>query len=72
MSDNKKFVMVKPGTSEDVLGGAVSGDNCYIAIYGAAVKRSPHPSTLEVGESTLRKYALSGQKPTVYEIIRIA
>jgi len=55
---------------EDVLCGAVSLANPYIGAYGALVRGKP-PSELAIGESCVKRYALSGQKPTEYKIVRV-
>lgn len=68
---SKRFRITDPRTDEDVLGGAVSEDNAYIAAYGAPVnKGDPHPRDLEIGASVLRRYSLSGTTGT-YRIVRI-
>jgi hypothetical protein len=67
----KRFKLVKPGTNEDVLGGAVGADNVYIRTYGAIHEGHKHPDELNIGEVTLKTFALSGQKPTAYEIVRV-
>jgi hypothetical protein len=46
--------------------------NVYIAGYGAILPGEKPIADLDVGESTYKKYALSGQKPTVYRILRVA
>lgn len=67
----KMFKLVKPGTDEDVLGGAVSEDNVYIRTYGTRLKGEKPVADLEVGEGSLHRYKLSGQRATVYKIIRV-
>lgn len=66
----KKFKLVTTDTNDDVLGGAVGIDNVYITAYGSHVS-GKEPRELDVGESCLKRYALSGQKPTVYKIVRV-
>lgn len=58
------------GKDADVFGVPVTLDNCYISAYGMLV-RGRAPSKLDVGESCVKKYALSGQKPTEYKIVRV-
>lgn len=67
----KKFKLVNPGTDEDVLGGAVTEDNVYIKTYGSRLADQKPVAELEVGESSLHRYKLSGQKATVYQIVRV-
>jgi hypothetical protein len=55
---------------EDVLGGAVALGNAYISAYGMLVRGKP-PAKLAVGESCVKRYALSGQMPTEYKIVRV-
>ncbi len=66
----KRFVVLD-GSDQNVLGGEVSEANAYIAAYGALLAGHPPVSDLAVGESTRKRYALSGQKPTVYRILRV-
>jgi hypothetical protein len=65
----KRFLIQKNG--QDVLGGAVGEDNVYIATYGSVEPGRKQPADLDVDETTLKTYALSGQKPTTYTITRI-
>lgn len=66
-----KFKMLTDdGKDNDVLGGVVELDNVYIKTYGSLV-RGKSPDQLDVGESCIKKYAMSGQKPTTYKIIRV-
>jgi len=60
------------GADEDVLGGPVGPDNVYMRSYGRSVVGQPTIDALEVGQHTLRQYALSGSRPTVYRIVRVA
>jgi hypothetical protein len=57
-------------TGEDVLGGEVGEDNVYISTYGTLEPGSSPPGELLVDEFCKKRYALSGQKPTVYVIVR--
>lgn len=66
----KRFRILN-GSDEDVLGGAVGEGNAYLAAYGSLVRGEKPVGELEVGESTRKRYALSGQKPTVYRILRV-
>lgn len=67
----KLFRILDDRTGETVLGGDVSGENVYIRTYGTIVEGEPAVDSLAVGESTLKRYALSGGKPTVYRILRV-
>jgi hypothetical protein len=66
----KQFVIVKPGTNENVLGGSIGEDNAYIAAYPRPEPGNKHPHSLEVGESSLCAYSLSGSRG-VYRVVRI-
>jgi len=66
-----KYKLVVPGTDTDVLGGAVSEDNVYISAYGSRLDGEKPVSDLTVGEGSLHRYSLSGQRPTVYKIVRV-
>jgi hypothetical protein len=46
--------------------------NPYVSIYGVPIDNHKHASQLAVYESTLLRFALSGQKPTVYRLQRVA
>lgn len=70
-ASTKKFKLVRPGTDEDVLGGAVTEDNVYVKTYGSRLTGEKSVAELEVGEGSLHRYALSGQKATVYMIVRV-
>lgn len=65
----KKFKLMTHN-DEDVLGGAVGIDNVYIRAYGAHVS-GRLVDQLDVGESCVKRYSLSGQKPTTYKIVRV-
>lgn len=56
----------------DVLGATVSGDNVYVRAYGRLLHGEKRPEDLLVGESTRKRYNLSGQRPTVYRILRVS
>lgn len=57
---------------EDVLGGDVSEENVYIKTYGSVLAGEKLVSELAAGEHTFKRYALSGQRPTTYKILRVA
>jgi len=59
------------GANESVLGGDVGEGNVYITTYGTVVRGEKAVSDLAVGESTLKRYCLSGSRPTVYRILRL-
>lgn len=70
----KKFKLVRQGgrnEDEDVLGGPVTEDNVYIKTYGSRLEGQKPVAELEVGEGSLHRYKLSGQKATVYKIVRV-
>lgn len=69
MSDQRRFVL-QDHEGHDVLGAPVTIDNVYIRTYGTLVGGSP-PDKLRVRDSCKKRYALSGQKPTVYTIVRV-
>jgi hypothetical protein len=53
--------------------GRLGLDNVYIAIYGSRPEGSKAPGELEIGEEIRNvRYALSGQKPTLYTIRRVS
>lgn len=55
----------------NVLGGTVGLDNVYIRAYPSLLPGEKTPATLEVGESSRAYYSLSGQKKTMYYIVRV-
>lgn len=66
----KKF-RLQDREGHDVMGGALELGNPYIdGGYGALISGKP-PAQLEVDEFCVKEYALSGQKPTRYTIVRI-
>jgi hypothetical protein len=69
MSDKRRF-RLQDDRGDDVLGGAVTINNVFVSIYGTLVG-GPAPDKLAVGDSCKKRYALSGQKPTVYTIVRV-
>lgn len=68
----EKMFKILNGSDEDVLGGSVGLDNVYVSVYGAVVEGQKHPRYLEVGERTILRYSLSGQKPTCYHVLRVS
>ena len=66
-----KFRIIDDKNDSIVLGGDVTEDNVYVRTYGALLPGEKLPTDLQVGESTRKRYALSGQKPTVYRILRV-
>ena len=68
----KQYRLCVAGDSRaDVLGGCVTGENCYIAAYPKIEKGSKMPRDLEVGEHSVATYNLGGTKGT-YWIVRIS
>jgi hypothetical protein len=67
----RMYKLVTPGTDEDVMGGALTENNPYITCYGARLKGEKPVAELEIGETSLHRYSLSGAKPTVYVIVRV-
>lgn len=65
------FRLVSPGTNDDVLGHEVEESNAYISLWGVRLNGEKPVANLEVGEGSLHRYAMSGQKPTVYKIVRV-
>jgi len=70
MTKDKRRFRLQDARGEDCLGGAVTIDNPYISAYGALVG-GPKVEDLAVGDCCKKRYALSGQKPTVYTIVRV-
>jgi hypothetical protein len=56
---------------ENVLGGSVPLNHCYINEYGAVQPGEKLPKDLKVGESTRAEYRMSMTKPTIYRIVRV-
>lgn len=70
-SNQKRFHIRDTRTDADVLGGAIEEANAYISAYGGPVnKGDKHPRDLDVGESVLRRYSLSGSTG-VYRVVRV-
>ena len=70
MNSTKKFRM-QTLKGEQVMGGDLSDDNVYIRTYGKVVL-GRQPNELDIGETCQKEYALCGQGPTTYEVIRTA
>lgn len=68
MDDDKRF-RIQDDQARDVMGGELSLGNAYVSAYGSLV-RGRSPAELEVDETCVKEYALSGQKPTRYTIVR--
>ncbi len=64
---SKMFKITKPSTDEDILGGPVTEGNAYIAAYPVPLDGRKHPRDLDVFESTMCQYSLSGSKGTRLE-----
>jgi hypothetical protein len=69
--EGKQFNILD-GKDENVLGGSVPLDHCYINEYGAIQPGEKLPNDLEVGESTRAEFRMSMTKPTIYRIVRVA
>jgi hypothetical protein len=67
----KRFRIIDDRDGSSVLGGDVSENNVYIRTYGALLPGETPIADLAVGESALKRYALSGGKPTVYRVLRV-
>lgn len=66
----KQFSIQTTDTAHDVLGGSVGEGNVYITAYPSVLPDNKAISALEVGESTLARYSLSGSSG-VYRIVRV-
>jgi hypothetical protein len=60
------------GSDDNVLGGSVTLDSCYISQYAAVQPGEKMPKDLEVGESTRAEFRMCMTKPTIYRIVRIS
>jgi len=69
--EGKQFNILD-GKDENVLGGSVPLNHCYISEYGAIQPGEKLPKDLEVGESTRAEFRMSMTKPTIYRIVRVA
>jgi hypothetical protein len=68
--DDRQFNILD-GNDENVLGGSIPLNHCYINEYGAIQAGEKLPKDLEVGESTRAEFRLSMTKPTIYRIVRV-
>lgn len=68
MDDGKRF-RIQDDRAQDVMGGELALGNAYVSAYGSLVRGRP-PAALEVGETCVKEYSLSGQRPTRYTIVR--
>jgi len=69
-ADPRRFKIVNPGTNE-VVGGFenIERGNVYLTAYPARLKDQKPIDALDVGESSLHRYSLSGTS-AVYAIVR--
>jgi len=67
-----KMFRILDGKDDSILGGDVAEGNAYVSAYGSVIRGEKSPTDLAIGESTRKRYALSGQKPTVYRILRVS
>lgn len=65
-----RFNVVTTDGKDEVVFRCVSLENAYVSAYGMLV-RGRAPADLDVYESCVKRYALSGQKPTEYKIVRV-
>jgi hypothetical protein len=66
-----RYKVTTTDTGADVLGGPVPYENAYIRAYGEPVNAGDKsPAELEIGESVLRRYRLSGSTG-VYRVVRV-
>jgi hypothetical protein len=66
----KKF-RLQDVEGRDVMGGLLELGNAYVSAYGELMPGSRPPDELEVDEFCKKEYALSGQKATVYVLVRV-
>jgi hypothetical protein len=69
-NEGRQFIIID-GNDENVFGGSVPLNHCYINEYGAIQADEKLPKDLEVGESTRVEFRLSMTKPTIYRIVRV-
>lgn len=68
----KRFRILDTATDQDVLGEyTFPYDNPFVSLYGVPLRGNRHPRDLAIGESCLQQYAVSGQAPGVYKILRV-
>ena len=72
MKEGTMRFRILDGHDANVLGDDLSEGNVYVRTYGTVLPGEKQPTELNVGESTRKRYALSGQKPTVYRLLRVA
>lgn len=66
----RRYMLRDTATNEDVF-GPVGPDNVYLKTYGIPVNlHDKKVEQLEVGESTLKRYSLSGSSG-VYRVVRV-
>ncbi len=65
-----KFNMITDDGKDDVVMRDLEIGNAYISAYGGLVSGKA-PKDLDVDESCIKVYNLSGQKPTRYKIVRV-
>lgn len=70
--DTRRFVVRVSGGREDVLGGRLSRRNAYIDLYPSVLEGQPSVDDLAVHQKTKASYSLSGSRPVVYDIWRVA
>jgi hypothetical protein len=65
-----KFNLLTDDGKDEIVFREVGLGNCYVSAYGALV-RGRKPAQLDVGESCVKRFNLSGQQPTTYKIVRV-
>jgi hypothetical protein len=70
-NEGRQFNIID-GKDENVLGGSVPLDHCYVNEYVAIQAGEKLPQDLEVGESTRAEFRMCMTKPTIYRIVRIS
>lgn len=66
----RRYMLRDTATNEDVL-GPIGPDNVYLKTYGVPVNpEDKKVEDLEVGETTLKRYNLSGASG-VYRVVRV-
>lgn len=68
--ENMRFNIVSDDGKDEVVFRNLRNGHCYVSAYGKRVSGKP-PLYLNVGESCVKVFALSGQKPTNYKIVRV-
>jgi hypothetical protein len=70
--DKRRFRLTDPKNDADIMGGTMGLGNPYVVGYSKAVnEKDKQPKDLEIGESVLRIYSLSGQGPHTYRLVRV-